>query len=143
LPDAPNKQHVPLEEYKTNIEKIVTHPQLVAHQPRIIFVAPPPINEHLWWPRDQSSGYPSVTRVASSTKDYADGVCEVGAKLNIPVVNLWKAFMEKASFQTDAWKLGDPLPGSLDVPQNDVLAELMYDGEQGCLETLLPAADPN
>jgi hypothetical protein len=130
LQGAPNKQHVPLGEYKANIERIITHPQFAAHQPRIILVAPPPINEHLWWPRDQSSGYTSVTRVAGATKDYADGACEVGAKLNIPVVNLWQAFMEKASFKIDTWKLGDPLPGSLGVPQNDALTELMYDGEQ-------------
>lgn len=129
LPDAPNKQHIPLDEYKTNIEKIVTHPDIVAHEPRIILVAPPPINEHSWWPRDQCSGYPSVTRVANTTKDYADTACEVGAKLDVPVVNLWKAFMAKAGFKLDGWKLGEPLPGSLSVPQNDALVELLYDGE--------------
>jgi hypothetical protein len=99
-------------------------------------VAPPPINEHLWWPRDQSSGYPSVTRVASATKDYADAACELGAKMDIPVVNLWKAFMEKADFKLDAWKLGDPLPGSLGAPQNDALVELMYDGKAASAHNL-------
>ncbi|KAH7063823.1 SGNH hydrolase-type esterase domain-containing protein [Paraphoma chrysanthemicola] len=128
LPDAPNKQHIPLEEYKANLEKIITHPQIVAHNPRIILIAPPPINEHLWWPRDQSSGYTSVTRLASTTKDYADAARDVGAKLNVPVVDLWKAFMDKAEFKIDAWKLGDPIPGSLGIPQNDALVELMYDG---------------
>lgn len=131
LPDAPNKQHIPLDEYKANIESIITHSQFVAHKPRVILVAPPPLNEHLWWPRDQASGYPSVTRVASATKDYADAACEVGSKLNVPVVNLWKAFMEKAGFKIDAWKLGEPLPGSLGAPPNDFLVELMYDGVQG------------
>ncbi|KAF1847661.1 SGNH hydrolase [Cucurbitaria berberidis CBS 394.84] len=128
LPDAPNKQHVPLEEYQANLEKIITHPLIQAHNPRILLIAPPPINEHLWWPRDQSNGYTSVSRVASITKDYADAACKVGAKLEVPVVNLWKAFMERANFKSDAWKLGDPLPGSLDIPQNDALVALMYDG---------------
>jgi len=128
LQGAPNKQHIPLDEYKANLEKIVTHPQVVAHAPRIILIAPPPINEHLWWPRDEASGYSSVTRLASTTKQYADAACEVGARLDIPVVNLWKAFMEKTDFKADAWKLGDPVHGSLDAPQNDTLAELMYDG---------------
>jgi hypothetical protein len=141
LPDAPNKQHIPLEEYKANIEKIITHPQIVAHNPRIILVAPPPINEHLWWPRDQSNGYPSVTRVASATKDYADAACEVGMKLNIPVVNLWQAFMEKAGFKIDAWKLNDPIPGSLGVPENDALVELMYDGMEAWPWIYLLVAD--
>jgi len=75
-----------------------------------------------------------VSRLASTTKAYADAVCEVGAKLDIPVVNLWKAFMERANFKMDAWKLGDPLPGSLDVTQNDALVELMYDGMRVSLQ---------
>lgn len=128
LPDAPNKQHIPLDEYKQNLEKIVKHPQIVAHGPRIILVAPPPINEHLWWPRDQSSGYTSVTRLAATTKEYADAVCEVGARLQLPVVNLWKAFMARTDFRSEAWKLGDAVPGALGIPQNDALLELMYDG---------------
>ena len=75
-----------------------------------------------------------MSRLASTTKAYADAVCEVGAKLDIPVVNLWKAFMERANFKMDAWKLGDPLPGSLDVTQNDALVELMYDGMRVSLQ---------
>jgi hypothetical protein len=67
--------------------------------------------------------------VASATKDYADAVCEVGARLSVPVVNLWQAFMEKADFKLDTWKVGDLLPGSLGVPPNDALVELMYDGK--------------
>jgi hypothetical protein len=128
LPDAPNKQHIPLDEFIKNLKEIIFHPQIKAHDPRIILVAPPPINEHLWWPRDQSNGYTSVSRLASTTKVYADAVVELGAELNLPVVNLWKAFMAKTDFRADAWKLGDQLPGSLDVAQNDALVELMYDG---------------
>ncbi|KAF1357667.1 lipase [Lizonia empirigonia] len=128
LPGAPNKQHIPLDEYTANLEKIVTHPQIVAHNPRIILIAPPPINEHLWWPRDQESGHTSVSRTAATTKEYADAVVELGAKLNLPVVNLWKGFMAKTGFQINGWKFGDLLPGSLDSAQNDALVELMYDG---------------
>ncbi|KAF1830142.1 SGNH hydrolase [Decorospora gaudefroyi] len=128
LPDAPNKQHIPLDEFVTNLETIVSHPQIKAHSPRIILVAPPPINEHLWWPRDQSSGYSRVSRLASTTKEYADAVVELGTRLNLPVVDLWKAFMVKTGFKADAWKRGQPLPGSLEIAQSDALVELMYDG---------------
>jgi lysophospholipase L1-like esterase len=122
---APNKQHIPLEEFRANLEKIITHPQITAHNPRIILVAPPPVNEHLWLLRDQASGYSSVTRNAAKTKEYADAVVELGVKLDLPVVNLWKAFM----MQVDpAWEEGDALPGSLDIRQNHKLAELLYDG---------------
>jgi lysophospholipase L1-like esterase len=94
-----------------------------------VLIAPPPVNEHLWWPRDESNGHTTVSRTAAATKEYADAACEVGAKLNIPVINLWKAFMEKAAFQVDVWKTGDHLPGSLAIPQDDALVKLMYDGE--------------
>lgn len=104
----------------------------MAHNPRIILIAPPPINEHLWWPRDQESGYTSVSRTAATTKEYADAVVELGAKLNLPVVNLWKAFMAKTGFQIDGWKVGDLLPGSLETAQSDALVELMYDGKYMC-----------
>lgn len=67
--------------------------------------------------------------MASTTKEYADAACNVGAKLGVPVVNLWKAFMDKIDFKADAWKFGDPLPGSLSIPQNDALIKLMYDGK--------------
>ena len=66
--------------------------------------------------------------MAASTKSYADAACEVGEKLGVPVVNLWKAFMSKTGFDVDTWKVGDAIPGSLSLPQNDVLVELMYDG---------------
>lgn len=69
-----------------------------------------------------------MTRLASTTKEYAEAACEVGAKLGVPVVNLWKAFMTKTDFEFDTWKVGDALTGALDVPQNDALVELMYDG---------------
>jgi isoamyl acetate esterase len=128
LQDAPNKQHIPLAEYKDNLTKIITHPKVTAHNARIILIAPPPINEHLWWPRDQSNGYTSKTRIASTTKIYADAACEVGAALGVPVVNLWKAFMDKTMFKADTWKSGDPLPGSLEIAQHEALVELLYDG---------------
>lgn len=131
-----------MEEYKANLEKIITHPQIVAHNPRIILIAPPPINEHLWWPRDQESGYSSVSRTAATTKVYAEAVVELGARLNLPVVNLWKAFMAKSGFQIDAWKIGDLLPGSLETAQNDTLVELMYDGKLAWPQALTTVTDP-
>jgi hypothetical protein len=64
-----------------------------------------------------------------TTKQYADAAVAVGEKLNVPVVNLWKAFMSKTGFDPLAWKDGDEVPGSLALPQNDHLVGLMYDGE--------------
>lgn len=119
---------MPLPEYKENLKKIITHSLVAAHNPRIILVAPPPVNEHLLWLKDQSSGRTSLARTAATTKTYAEAACDVGLELDVPVVNLWAAFMNKASFDPGTWRVGDLLPGSQDVRQNDQLVELMYDG---------------
>ncbi|KAF2875374.1 SGNH hydrolase-type esterase domain-containing protein [Massariosphaeria phaeospora] len=128
LPAAVNNQHIPLPEYKQNLEKIITHPLVVAHKPRIILVAAPPINEHLQWLSDQARGARELSRVAARTKSYADAAVGVGQKLNVPVVNLWKAFMSKTNFNADVWKTGDALPGSKDLAQDEALVKMMYDG---------------
>lgn len=128
IPHSPNKQHVPLDEFVANLKAIVSHPRILEHGPRIVLIAPPPINEHLWWPRDQSNGYATVSRLAETTKAYADAVVQLGAELSLPVVNLWKAFMSRIDFNVDACKPGDRVPGSLALPPSDALADLMYDG---------------
>lgn len=122
LPDQP--QYVPLEEYKSNLKKIVQHPLIQAHQPKIILVAPPPISEYTTQESDAVKGITWIQRLAENTKLYADGALEVANELNIPTVNLWKEFMEHAEWNGDR-----PLPGSKDAPKNPKLEELFCDGE--------------
>ncbi|KAF2652738.1 SGNH hydrolase [Lophiostoma macrostomum CBS 122681] len=128
VPEAQNNQHVPLDEYKQNLERIITHPLVAAHKARTILVAPPPINEHLQWITDQEKGLKVVSRRAAITKSYADAVCEVAKRNEVVVVNLWKAFMTRAAFDVNAWKTGDPIPGAMEVVSNTTLVELMHDG---------------
>ena len=128
LPQAQNNQHIPLDEYTQNLENIITHPKVVAHKPLIILVTPPPINEHLQWITNKERGFESLSRVAPRTKGYADGACDVGRKLGVPVVDLWRAFMSRTGWDVNTWRRGQPIPGSVDVAQNDALVELMYDG---------------
>lgn len=74
-----------------------------------------------------------MSRRAVNTKSYADAVVEVGAKLGVPVVNLWQAFMAKTGFKQDAWKEGEPIVGAMEVLQDDALVKLMYDGKYSFL----------
>lgn len=55
---------------------------------------------------------------------YADACRGIGEELNLPVVDLWGAFMSKAG-----WKEGEPLTGSIDVARNEVLQNLLRDGK--------------
>ncbi|ATY64775.1 GDSL Lipase Acylhydrolase family [Cordyceps militaris] len=123
LPDAANGQHVPLDQYKKNLVQLVTHPALEAHKPRLLLVTPPPIEERRLDHRVKSQGYLKLNRSNVVTKQYADAAREVAKEMKVGCVDLWTAFMSKAG-----WKPGDPLYGSQDLPENDVIRALIHDG---------------
>ncbi|KAJ9218333.1 hypothetical protein DTO166G4_199 [Paecilomyces variotii] len=116
-------QHVPLEKYKENLKAIIKHPATVAQAPKILLLTAPPINEHQLVGFDARKGFSSPSRTAGNTKLYADACREVGSSLGIPVVDIWTAFMKAAG-----WQEGQPLVGSRDLPNNEILASLLSDG---------------
>lgn len=65
---------------------------------------------------------------AATTKSYADATCEVGKVLDVAVLNLWQVFMSETDWNVDTWKKEDPIPGSMYLPENDTLANLLTDG---------------
>ncbi|KAL2221598.1 GDSL Lipase/Acylhydrolase family protein [Thermoascus aurantiacus ATCC 26904] len=116
-------QHVPLNEYEENLKAIVKHPAMLAQNPRILLLTPPPVNEYQLATLDAQKGFPTPSRTASNTKLYADACREVAASLGVQVVDIWTAFMKAAG-----WQEGQPLPGSKDIPNNEVLESLLSDG---------------
>lgn len=119
----PNPQCVPLSQYSANLIKIITHPLVKAHSPRIMLITPPPINEYLQATLDMVKGYDPPRRSADNTKRYADATREVGKDLGIPVLDMWMACMLEAG-----WEPGEELPGSRALPESPVLQELLHDG---------------
>ena len=107
-------QYVPLAEYSSNLEAIVRHASVAQHEARAILITPGPVNEHQ---------LANPGRTAANTKKYAEACREVGAKLKVPVVDLWTRFMTAAG-----WKEGQPLIGSKDVAPSHVMASLLSDG---------------
>ncbi|PVU90078.1 hypothetical protein BB559_004803 [Furculomyces boomerangus] len=93
-------QHVPLDEYKQNIIDMVNHikdPASEYYMPetKVILITPPPICEAMWGAKLLELGYPTTNRTNERAKMYADALIEVGETLNVPVINLWKEFMQK------------------------------------------------
>ncbi|KAG8420114.1 isoamyl acetate-hydrolyzing esterase [Metarhizium acridum] len=123
FPDAENGQHVPLDQYKKNLVKLLTHPALEAHNPRLLLVTPPPIEERRLDHRVKSQGYLKLNRSNVVTKQYADASREIAKEMKVGCVDLWTAFMSKAGWQT-----GDPLYGSQCLPENDAIRALIHDG---------------
>ena len=64
-----------------------------------------------------------LERTAANTKIYAEACVEVGSRINIPVVNMWKEFTSAVG-----WKTGEPLVGSKEAPRNPHFDELFTDG---------------
>lgn len=116
-------QHVPLEVYKQNLREIITHPTITIHEPRIILVTVPPIDEYALEASYYSDVRLSRSRTAEHTKDYADASRQVGIDSDVAILDIWSLFMEHAG-----WKEGQPLPGSKAVAENDVLRALLRDG---------------
>lgn len=102
---------------------MATHPALQAHSPHIVLITPPPVDERLCEANDRAKGINVTRRTAENTARYAQGIRNVGKELNLPVLDLWSAFMKVAG-----WNEGEALPGSGSIPQNPVLAGLMHDG---------------
>lgn len=93
---------------------------------RIILITPPPIDERLQEAQDKEK-YPDfqgLRRTAKTTAAYGRVVREVGAELNVAVLDLWGSMMRKAGWEEGQ---GD-LAGSKELPQNQVLVDLMEDG---------------
>ena len=121
--EAKNGQHVPLSEYKANLVKIFTHPAVQAHRPRLILVTPPPIEERRLEDRVKSQGYTKLNRSNECTKLYADVAREVAGDLGVACLDLWGTFMAQAG-----WKEGQPLYGSINLPENAAIRDLIHDG---------------
>lgn len=134
LPGLP--QHIPLDEYRWNLKKIIQHKVLKPHDPKFILITPPPICEYATQAEDAEKGKNFVQRLAARTKEYADAALEVGEELGVPTVNLWKACIDYAG----GWKEGEPIPGSKPDGINAKLTELFRDGlhfsPTGCVYSL-------
>ncbi|MCJ1451137.1 hypothetical protein MMC28_001472 [Mycoblastus sanguinarius] len=123
LPSSPTGQQVPLPQYIANLKLILTHPSVVAHQPRLILITPPPINEYQTEASDRIKGYAAALRSAEHTKKYADATREVGKESGVAVLDIWGVIMGMAG-----WEEGRPLVGSREVERSEVLEGLFVDG---------------
>ncbi|PGG95991.1 hypothetical protein AJ79_09783 [Helicocarpus griseus UAMH5409] len=116
------QQHVPIDLYKDCLTKILTHPAVKAHpETKLLLLTPPPVNEYQFDPTGPDPE--SFMRKASVTKLYADTCRSVGDTLNVPVADIWTAFMNAVG-----WEDGKPLAGSRDAPVNEKLGGILSDG---------------
>ena len=124
LKGAPGSQHVPLEQYKRNLESLITHPKVSKQQPRIILVTPPPINEYACEENDRTKGYFEPRRSAKHTQEYAIAAKEIGKAQGVAVLDLFQVFMSHAGQEEGS----EVLEGSKERPPNPFFRMLLHDG---------------
>ena len=91
--DQSQPQHVPLEEFQSNLEEIIrkVHSEFGKSFP-IALITPPPIWEPVLEERNKSKGKtPSLDRTNVRTRRYVEVVKRLGKSFDIPVLDLWDA----------------------------------------------------
>nr|GEV43460.1 GDSL esterase/lipase At5g62930 [Tanacetum cinerariifolium] len=96
-------QHVPLEEYKDNLRKIVRHLKECSPTMLIVLITPPPIDEEgrledaVSSYGEQAMKLPERTNEAAG--DYANGCIEVAKEVGVSSINLWSKMQETEGWQ--------------------------------------------
>ncbi|KAH8805586.1 SGNH hydrolase-type esterase domain-containing protein [Xylogone sp. PMI_703] len=126
LPDTTG-QHVPLETYADNLRSIISHPSVVAHNPTILLVTPPPVDERRLEAEDLKKGQPKLTRQLQITEQYARAIRQIASEFSerVYLVDLWTALID------EGFKSG-PSPRESGVAAGDTsnpgLGNLLEDG---------------
>ena len=109
MPGGPTGQHVPLDQYKRNVQAILRHPLVSGQKPRLILITPPPFDEHQWG---------DGIRTAEHTRKYADTCRQAGEELGVVVLDLWSVFMVKAGWKPGSLWLGPSQPREMKSSEN-------------------------
>ncbi|EIW69193.1 hypothetical protein TREMEDRAFT_31374 [Tremella mesenterica DSM 1558] len=103
------RQHVPLDRYKTNLSKLISlirspASEWYSPQTKIILINPPPIIETAWhlsslqkWRDFGSKGDPPTpNRDRRVTKQYAEACVEVAKAEGVDVIDFWNTLVQRA-----------------------------------------------
>jgi lysophospholipase L1-like esterase len=122
-----NFQHVPLEKYKANLKRILQHPNIAAHKPKIFLITPPPLDGIHVREIDMAKGHPEALRQTKVSAAYSEAARQVAAEnQGVTLIDLHKALMDRAIEMTPGF---DPNGPALGDPEG---------GIRGYLEHLLP-----
>ncbi len=130
LPNCPSGQHVPIEKFRENLKKIITHPSIAAHSPTILLVTPPPLNEVALQVDDASKGYPNPTRRQIVTAQYAQVVRDIAKEFNdkdVVLIDFWDAMMKVGASLTPGFVEGGALLGTSGLKESEGLHQLLKD----------------
>lgn len=123
------KQHVPKDQYKANLAKILSHPAIKAHNPKILLVTPPPVDEIQCKKSDLTNGWPDVSRYAALSAEYSQIARDVAAETGVVSVDLYQALIDYAVAKTPGYDpQGKARLGTFELGESGKLGELLPDG---------------
>lgn len=93
-------QHVPIDEYRENTLKLIDIYKQNGIE-KIILITPALFNEELWAKNMSEEVQKGYTRSTKDFARYAEALEQIGSELNLPVVNLNKAFTKYADEELD------------------------------------------
>ncbi|KAI3737324.1 hypothetical protein L2E82_27322 [Cichorium intybus] len=97
------RQHVPLEEYKENLRKIVHHLKEFSPTMIIVLITPPPVDEEGRQEYAKSLYGEKAMKLPERTNEvtgtYANGCVEVAKELGVDSINLWSKMQETQGWQ--------------------------------------------
>ncbi|KAI0166234.1 SGNH hydrolase-type esterase domain-containing protein [Xylariaceae sp. FL1272] len=116
LPGHPCNQHIPIDEYKLNLKKVITHEYIKQHKPNILLCAPPPLEQTTSFERDcmRYPGHPEPSRTAAQSAEYSEAARQVASEVpGVILIDLQKLIMDRAISMTPDYtpkepKLGHP-----------------------------------
>ncbi|KNA25747.1 hypothetical protein SOVF_004090 [Spinacia oleracea] len=97
------RKHVPIEEYKENLRKIVLHLKRCSPTMLVVLISPPPIDEQGRMEYAQSvygeKAMKLPERTNETTGEYANQCVSLAEELGIPSINLWSKMQENEGWQ--------------------------------------------
>lgn len=111
-------QHVPLDDFKVNLGQIIKCSRERVRGDNVLLMTPPPAD------MAKASG---ERYDPEQTQRYASAVKEVGSDLEIPVADVWQAFMDRARDLPQ--RLSDLLKDGIHLTStgNDLVAQVVQD----------------
>ncbi|KAI1122706.1 SGNH hydrolase [Nemania abortiva] len=129
LPIPTSSQGVPIDQYKENLKKLITHEHIKAHNPKILLVTPPPLDEIQSFETDKKNGHTEPVRKAAVSAEYSETVRQVAAEVpGVVLIDLQKALMDKAISMTDDYDPSGPPLGYSEGGNRGALEQLLPDG---------------
>ncbi|KAL2936040.1 hypothetical protein RDABS01_019158 [Bienertia sinuspersici] len=97
------RQHVPTEEYKENLRKIVMHLKKCSSTMLVVLITPPPVDEEGRMEYAQSVYGEKAMKLPERTNEtageYANQCISLAKELGIPSINLWSKMQEIEGWQ--------------------------------------------